>query len=110
MTHVSVASSGAALRAPLLVQPAGAPAAYIESFSPAMEACSPRCTHTSNQYEQTLQRAIGAARAWLRCRPRSAGTGAAVCRELRRHKRELAQLIALENGKIIAEALGEVQK
>ena len=30
--------------------------------------------------------------------------------ELRRHKRELAELVALENGKIIAEALGEVQE
>jgi aldehyde dehydrogenase (NAD+) len=112
MTHASVASLLQHFELPLLSQPTGAPAAYVESFSPGDGNLIGRvATHTSNQYEDTLQRAIGAARAWAEVpAPRRGELVRLFGEELRRHKRELAQLIALENGKIIAEALGEVQE
>ncbi len=112
MSHSSLAALVAHFELPLLQQPTGAPAACLESFSPGDGSLLGRVvTSTPEQYEQTLQRAVGAARVWADVpAPRRGELVRLFGEELRHHKRELAQLLTLENGKILAEALGEVQE
>jgi aldehyde dehydrogenase (NAD+) len=58
-----------------------------------------------------MQRALAAARAWADVpAPQRGELVRLLGGELRLHKRELGELIALENGKILVEALGEVQE
>ncbi|HTT05584.1 MAG TPA: aldehyde dehydrogenase family protein [Steroidobacteraceae bacterium] len=62
-------------------------------------------------YEASMARAQGAARAWAEIpAPRRGELVRRLGERLRAHKQDLAALIALENGKILAEALGEVQE
>lgn len=62
-------------------------------------------------YERIMARAAQAARVWAEVPAPQRGELVRVLGEtLRHHKQPLAQLIALENGKLLAEALGEVQE
>jgi aldehyde dehydrogenase (NAD+) len=112
MTQISITSLLKHFEVPVLQQPTGAPARCLESFSPGNGALLGRiATSSAEQYEQALQRAVGAARTWSDVpAPRRGELVRLFAEELRRHKRELAQLLTLENGKILAEALGEVQE
>jgi aldehyde dehydrogenase (NAD+) len=116
MTH---SPAGTVLRhfdLPLLPSPTAgptpAPATYVESFSPISGALLGRvATSSTAAYEQTLQQAQAAARSWAAIpAPQRGELVRLLGEELRRHKRELAELITLENGKILAEAQGEVQE
>jgi aldehyde dehydrogenase (NAD+) len=97
---------------PLLAQPTAVPAAYIESFCPGDGSSLGRvATHSAAQYEEVLQRAVAAARSWADVpAPQRGELVRLFGQELRQHKRELGELVALENGKILVEALGEVQE
>ncbi len=88
----------------------GAPA--IETRSPADGSLLARIPISSSaDYETVLTRAESAAHAWADV---PAPTRGQLVRhfadELRAHKQQLATVITLENGKIFAEALGEVQE
>jgi aldehyde dehydrogenase (NAD+) len=94
--------------------PIAAPAASgaLESFSPVDGSLIARVSvHSAADYDAVLARAVAAARSWA---DQPAPTRGQLVRhladELRHHKQELAALVALENGKIMAEALGEVQE
>ena len=112
MSHPSLAALIQHFELPLLLQPTGAPAACLESFSPGDGSLLGRvATSSPQQYEEILQRAVGAARVWADVpAPRRGELVRLFGEELRSHKRELAQLLTLENGKILAESLGEVQE
>jgi aldehyde dehydrogenase (NAD+) len=84
----------------------------LESFSPVDGSLIARVSvHSAADYDAVLARAVAAARSWA---DQPAPTRGQLVRhladELRHHKQELAELVALENGKIMAEALGEVQE
>ena len=84
----------------------------LESFSPVDGSLIARVSvHSAADYDAVLARAVAAARSWA---DQPAPTRGQLVRhladELRHHKQELAGLVALENGKIMAEALGEVQE
>jgi aldehyde dehydrogenase (NAD+) len=84
----------------------------LESFSPVDGSLIARVSvHSTADYDAVLARAVAAARSWA---DQPAPTRGQLVRhladELRHHKQELAGLVALENGKIMAEALGEVQE
>jgi aldehyde dehydrogenase (NAD+) len=97
---------------PLITQPTTAPATYLESHSPGDGSVLGRVAVTSEgQYEQIMQRALAAARSWADVpAPQRGELVRLFGEELRKHKRELGELVALENGKILVEALGEVQE
>jgi aldehyde dehydrogenase (NAD+) len=97
---------------PLIEQPTSAPAAYIDSISPGDGVLLGRVATTGvEQYEQIVQQAVSAARSWAEVpAPQRGELVRLFGEELRRHKRELGELVALENGKILVEALGEVQE
>ncbi|HET9389662.1 MAG TPA: aldehyde dehydrogenase family protein [Steroidobacteraceae bacterium] len=62
-------------------------------------------------YEHVLTSATEAARVWRRVPAPKRGEAVRLLgEELRRHKTELGTLVSLENGKILAEGLGEVQE
>ncbi len=62
-------------------------------------------------YNAVMSQAVAAARAWADVpAPQRGELVRHIGNELREHKRELAELVSLENGKIIAEGLGEVQE
>ncbi len=66
---------------------------------------------SAEDYEHALARAVAAAAAWAAVpAPQRGELVRLIGAELRTHKRALAELVTLENGKIIAEALGEVQE
>jgi len=90
--------------------PAGANA--LESFNPADGSLLARVPVSSAaDYEAILERAQRAARQWAEVPAPVRGQLVRVfADELRAHKQELGTLVALENGKIMAEALGEVQE
>ena len=91
---------------------AGAPADCLDSFNPSdgSRLGRVRLTDTAG-YETVMNQAVAAARAWADVpAPQRGDLVRQLGDELRRHKRELAELVALENGKIIAEGLGEVQE
>jgi aldehyde dehydrogenase (NAD+) len=87
-------------------------AAALESFSPGDGSLLARvATSSSADYDTTLERAVSAARSWAAVpAPARGQLVRRIADELRQHKHELATLVALENGKIFAEALGEVQE
>ncbi len=65
----------------------------------------------ANDYEAVMNSAVAAARAWREVpAPKRGEAVRLVGEELRRHKQELGMLVSLENGKILAEGLGEVQE
>ena len=90
----------------------GAETAALESFSPGDGSLIARVpTSSSADYEAILGRAVAAARSWAEVPAPARGQLVRhIADELRRHKQELATLVTLENGKILAEALGEVQE
>jgi aldehyde dehydrogenase (NAD+) len=84
----------------------------IESFSPGDGSLLGRVPTTGAAgYDEVMERAVAAARSWADVpAPQRGDLVRHVGDELRRHKRELAELVSLENGKIIAEGQGEVQE
>ncbi|HEY6452153.1 MAG TPA: aldehyde dehydrogenase family protein [Steroidobacteraceae bacterium] len=109
------ASAGAAelLAHFALPSAADAPAgATLESFCPADGRLIARvATGTAADCDAALERAVQAAHGWAALpAPARGALVRELAEELRGHKRQLAALVALENGKIIAEALGEVQE
>jgi len=65
----------------------------------------------SEDYETVMAAAVAAARAWREVPAPKRGEAVRLLgEELRRHKNDLGALISLENGKILAEGLGEVQE
>ncbi|HEV7984557.1 MAG TPA: aldehyde dehydrogenase family protein [Steroidobacteraceae bacterium] len=87
-------------------------AAALETFNPADASLLARVPASSAaDYEAVLARALSAARSWAEVPAPARGQLVRhIGDELRLHKQELATLVALENGKIMAEALGEVQE
>jgi aldehyde dehydrogenase (NAD+) len=66
---------------------------------------------TANDYERVVTSALAAAAAWRDVpAPKRGEAVRLVGEELRRHKEDLGTLVSLENGKILAEGLGEVQE
>ncbi|MFI4895894.1 MAG: aldehyde dehydrogenase family protein [Steroidobacterales bacterium] len=104
----------AALLAHFDIAPIGhaAATAALESFSPADGALIARVPISSaDEYDGVLARALAAARSWAAVPAPARGRLVhQIADELRAHKQELATLVTLENGKILAEALGEVQE
>jgi aldehyde dehydrogenase (NAD+) len=85
---------------------------WLESFNPTDGSCLGRARTTGAVgYEVTMSQALTAARGWAEVpAPQRGELVRQLAEELRRHKRELAELVSLENGKILAEGLGEVQE
>jgi len=84
----------------------------LESHCPADGSLLAR-VHTSGAagYNTVMSQAVAAARAWAEVpAPQRGDLVRHIGDALRQHKRELAELVSLENGKIIAEGLGEVQE
>jgi L-aminoadipate-semialdehyde dehydrogenase len=90
----------------------GDPAGRLDSFSPADGSLLGRVSTTgSAAYDTIMAQAVAAARSWADVpAPQRGELVRLFGDELRRHKRELAELVTLENGKILAEGLGEVQE
>jgi aldehyde dehydrogenase (NAD+) len=90
----------------------GAAADCIESFSPGDGSLLGRVPTTGAAgYDEVMERAVAAARSWADVpAPQRGDLVRHIGDELRRHKRQLAELVSLENGKIIAEGQGEVQE
>jgi len=65
----------------------------------------------AEDYENVMASAVEAAAVWRRVPAPKRGEAIRLLgEELRRHKNDLGTLVSLENGKIIAEGLGEVQE
>ncbi len=65
----------------------------------------------AEDYENVMSSAVEAAAAWRRVPAPKRGEAVRLLgEELRRYKTELGTLVSLENGKILAEGLGEVQE
>ena len=84
----------------------------IESINPSTGQCLARVRGaTAEDYEHVLVSAVEAARQWRRVpAPKRGEAIRLLAEELRARKDALGTLIALENGKIKAEGLGEVQE
>ena len=66
---------------------------------------------TEHDYERVITSAVAAAAAWRAVpAPKRGEVVRLLGEELRRHKNDLGKLVSLENGKILAEGLGEVQE
>ncbi len=66
---------------------------------------------STEDYESVMASAVEAAAAWRRVPAPKRGEAVRLLgEELRQHKRDLGTLVSLENGKILAEGLGEVQE
>jgi aldehyde dehydrogenase (NAD+) len=66
---------------------------------------------TREDYEHVLTSAVAAAAAWREVpAPKRGEAVRLLAEELRRHRDELGTLVSLENGKILAEGVGEVQE
>src|SRR5579863_8725504 len=66
---------------------------------------------SANDYERVITSAVAAAAAWREVPAPKRGEAVRLLgEELRRHKNDLGTLVSLENGKILAEGLGEVQE
>jgi aldehyde dehydrogenase (NAD+) len=66
---------------------------------------------SAEDYENVMAAAVEAAAAWRQVPAPKRGEAVRLFgEELRRHKNDLGTLVSLENGKIIAEGLGEVQE
>ena len=66
---------------------------------------------SAEDYENVIAAAVEAAAAWRHVPAPKRGEAVRLFgEELRRHKNDLGTLVSLENGKIIAEGLGEVQE
>jgi aldehyde dehydrogenase (NAD+) len=87
-------------------------AATLETFNPADGSLLARLSvSTAADYEASIARAQSAAHAWAQVpAPVRGQLVRQIADELRQHRQELGTLVALENGKILAEAIGEVQE
>ena len=66
---------------------------------------------SEEDYESVISAAVAAAAAWRDVpAPKRGEAVRLIGEELRRHKQDLGTLVSLENGKILAEGLGEVQE
>jgi aldehyde dehydrogenase (NAD+) len=66
---------------------------------------------SANDYERVVTSAVSAAAAWREVPAPKRGEAVRLLgEELRQHKEDLGTLVSLENGKILAEGLGEVQE
>ena len=66
---------------------------------------------SEKDYEAVLTSAVAAAAAWREVPAPKRGEAVRLLgEELRRHKNDLGTLVSLENGKVLAEGLGEVQE
>ncbi len=66
---------------------------------------------TADDYENVMRSALGAADVWRTVPAPKRGEAVRLMGDaLRRHKQDLGTLVSLENGKILAEGLGEVQE
>jgi aldehyde dehydrogenase (NAD+) len=66
---------------------------------------------SAEDYEHVMRSAVSAAAAWRDVpAPKRGEVVRLLGEELRRHKSDLGTLVSLENGKILAEGLGEVQE
>jgi aldehyde dehydrogenase (NAD+) len=66
---------------------------------------------STQDYEHVMSAAVTAANAWREVPAPKRGEAVRLLgEELRRHKNDLGTLVSLENGKILAEGLGEVQE
>ena len=66
---------------------------------------------SAEDYEHVMSSAVAAAAAWREVpAPKRGEAVRLIGEELRRHKDDLGTLVSLENGKILAEGLGEVQE
>jgi aldehyde dehydrogenase (NAD+) len=66
---------------------------------------------SAEDYETVMSCAVAAAAAWREVPAPKRGEAVRLLgEELRRHKQDLGTLVSLENGKILAEGLGEVQE
>src|ERR1700733_5637696 len=90
----------------------GAAAECLESFNPGDGSLLGRVPATGAAgYDEVMNQAVAAARSWADVpAPQRGDLVRHIGDELRRHKRELAELVSLENGKIIAEGMGEGQE
>ena len=84
----------------------------LESFNPGDGSLLGRVPTTgATGYDEVMNQAVAAARSGADVpAPQRGDLVRQIGDELRRHKRELGELVSLENGKIIAEGLGEVQE
>jgi len=84
----------------------------IESINPSTGQCLARVRGaTAEDYEHVLASAVEAARQWRRVpAPKRGEAIRLMAEELRARKDALGTLVSLENGKIKAEGLGEVQE
>jgi aldehyde dehydrogenase (NAD+) len=84
----------------------------IESINPSTGQCLARVRGaTAEDYEHVLASAVEAARQWRRVpAPKRGEAIRLMAEELRARKDALGALVSLENGKIKAEGLGEVQE
>ena len=107
-----MSNTAAALLAHFEIAVAREGADALETFNPADGSLLARVpVNTASDYESALQRALQAARSWAEVpAPVRGQIVRHLADELRRHKQELAMIVALENGKILPEALGEVQE
>jgi len=113
MNHTAIThQTPAALLAHFDIGMAPEGAGALETFNPADGSLLARVTVSSAaDYESTMVRALQAARSWAEVPAPARGQIVRhIAEELRAHKQELAMIIALENGKILPEALGEVQE
>ncbi|MGA8705941.1 MAG: aldehyde dehydrogenase family protein [Steroidobacteraceae bacterium] len=87
-------------------------AASLETVNPADGSLLARLpVSTAAAYEAVVVRAQEAARLWAQVpAPARGQLVRQIADELRLHRQELGTLVALENGKILAEAIGEVQE
>lgn len=87
-------------------------AGALETFNPATGGVLARIPASSAaDYDGGITRAQAAARAWSTTpAPVRGQLVRAIADELRQHRQQLGTLVALENGKILAEAIGEVQE
>jgi aldehyde dehydrogenase (NAD+) len=90
----------------------GAPGTLINVRNPANGTLIAQVRPASAaEYEDVIRSATQAAAAWREVpAPKRGETVRLVGEELRRHKQDLGMLVSLENGKILAEGLGEVQE
>jgi aldehyde dehydrogenase (NAD+) len=110
MARTDIAALYAHFELPLLAADVGTDG--FESRNPADGRVLGRVALSSAaDFERAVEQAVLAARAWAEVpAPVRGQLVREIGEELRRHKAELGALVAIENGKIIAEALGEVQE
>jgi aldehyde dehydrogenase (NAD+) len=113
MNHTAIThQTPAALLAHFNIQMAPEGGGALETFNPADGSLLARVAVSSAaDYETTMVQALQAAQDWAAVPAPARGQIVRhFAEELRAHKQELAMIIALENGKILPEALGEVQE